>query len=257
MQRLLAALLVAISGPAAAQSLLTRDNGPMIPPPPFESTRIGVTVFSGLASNAGLPDDLRFARLAMQAGNVVSPLMLRDLADRRDGLAAQRYVDWLLTEAPDPAYSDIATYAAIAAGTGRTGYLAEFIAALYHLEPATEPAERKSLYVSVLYPHAWAGNLLALDAVIDLNGADRLFGDLSDATRTRILEIDSAQGSGRAALRMAVGLLLENPRDAAEEAMIDDYLTRAMSGDHLGIRVTAANLLAGRGSAAVDGVLAR
>jgi hypothetical protein len=257
MQRLLAAVLLAIAGPAAAQSLTSGGKGPMIPPPPFESTQIGVTVFPGLTSNAGLPDDLRFGRLAMQAGNVVSPAMLRDLADRRDGLAAQRYVDWLLTEAPAPTRSDIAAYAAIAAGTGRTAYLNEFIAALYDLDPATEPAERKSLYISVLYPHAWAGNLLALDAVIDLNGEGRLFGDLSDATRARILDMDAAQGNGRAALRLAVGLLLQQPRDPEQEALINDYLTRAMSGDHLGIRVTAANLLATRDPSAVAGELAR
>jgi hypothetical protein len=255
MYRVLVALLATLATPALAQAQGATADRPMMTPPPFESTRIGVTVFPGLTSNAGLPDDLRFGRLALQAGNVVSPDMLRDLADRRDGLAAQRYVDWLLTEAPAPPPSDIATYAAIAAGTGRTNYLAEFIAALYALDPATEPEDRVSLYISVLYPHAWAGNLLALDAVIDHNGPGRLFGDLSDATRTRILDMDSAEGNGRAALRLALGLMLQQPRSASDDAQIDAYLARAMSGNNLGIRVTAANLLAARSPAAVDGVL--
>ncbi len=249
-----ALLMSTLAAPLAAQSLVDLGDRPMMVPPPFDSTRIGVIVFASLASNAGLPDDLRFARLAMQAGNVVSPSMLRDLADRRDGLAAARYVDWLLTESPAPTASDIATYAAIAAGTGRSAYLAEFVEALYHLDPATEPDNRKSLYISVLYPHAWAGNLLALDAVIDLNGDDRLFGALSDATRDRILEQDD---TGRAALRLAVGLLLKSPRSSQDEAMIDTYLARAMSADNLGLRVTAANLLASRDPAATAGVLVR
>jgi hypothetical protein len=249
-----ALLACTLAAPVAAQSLVALGDRPMMVPPPFESTRIGVTVFPSLATNAGLPDDLRFARLAMQAGNVVSPTMLRDLADRRDGLAAARYVDWLLTEAPAPTASDIATYAAIAAGTGRTSYFAEFVEALYHLDPATEPDDRKALYISVLYPHAWEGNLLALDAVIDLNGPDRLFGALSDATRDRILEQDD---SGRAALRLALGLLLKSPRSDDDEATINAYLTRAMGADNLGLSVTAANLLAARDPGATAGVLAR
>jgi hypothetical protein len=251
----LAALLTLFfPAPASAQSLADLGDRPFMTPPPFETTQISVTVFPSLASNRGLPDDLRFARLALQAGNVVSPSILRDLADRRDGMAAARYVDWLLTEAPAPSPSDVATYAAIAAGTGRGAYVDDFIDALYALDPATEPEERRSLYISVLYPHAWAGNLSALDAVIDLNGEDRLFGPLSEATRARILEMDQ---SGRAAMRLALGLLLKDSPTEADAAQIDLYLALAAESDMLNISTMAANLIEMRNPGAASGRLAR
>lgn len=250
----LAPLLIALAAPVHAQSLAASGDRPFMTAPPTETTTISVTVFPTLASNRGLPDDLRFARLAMQAGNVVPPPMLRDLADRRDGLAAARYVDWLLTEAPAPAASDIATYAAIAVGTGRDAYLDEFLDTLVLLDPATEPDDRKSLYISVLYPHAWAGNLLALDAVIDLNGEGRLFGPLSDATLARILETDP---SGRAALRLALGLLLKDRPTAADQAKIDRFLALAADSDLLNVSTMAANLMEVRSPGAAAGRLAR
>jgi hypothetical protein len=251
---LLTGLLLALSAPAAAQSLLDLGDRPFMTAPSFESTRISVTVFPSLASNRGLPDELRFARLAMQAGNVVPPTILRDLADRRDGLAAARYVDWLIVQSPPAPASDVATYAAIAAGTGRDAYLDDFIDALYALDPATEPDDRKSLYLSVLYPHAWAGNLLALDAVIDLNGEDRLFGPMSDATRDRILATDPG---GRAALRLALGLLLKDNPTAADAARLDGYLALAADSDLLHIATMAANLMEQRNPGAAAGRLAR
>lgn len=247
-------VLMAMAPAALAEGTLP---GALLPPPPAETARIGVTVFAGLQSNTGLPDRLRDGRAALHAGAPIIPAMLRDLADRRDGLAAQRLLNWLLTEAEDPSPSDIATYAAIAAGTGRTTSFDDFVAALYQLDPATESSERKRLYMAVLYPHAWAGNLLALDAVVDLNGPGRLFGELSDATRERILEADAAAGMGRAALRLAINLLAQPTRNDREEAQVDAYLTRAMAGADVMIRTIAANLLDARQPGAADGVLAR
>jgi hypothetical protein len=243
MRLTLAALLVAFASPAGAQ-IIAADALPLMPPPPHETTRIGVTVFPGLASNAGLPDRLRAARQAMHRGETLPPETLRELADRRDGLAAQRYVDWLRVDAGSP--TDIATYAAIAAGTGRIALLDDFIAALYHLDPATEPAERTSLYMTVLYAHAWEGNLLALDAVVDLNGDDRLFGALSERTRDRIFAADTAHAPGRGALRLALSLLSTEHRSLAQEALLDAALAHAAASGHPGNSAIAVSLLARR-----------
>lgn len=247
MRLALAALLFALATPAGAQ-IIAADTLPLMPPPPHEATRIGVTVFPGLASNAGLPDRLRAARQAMHRGEPLPPETLRELADRRDGLAAQRYVDWLQANAAAP--SDIATYAAIASGTGRIALLDDLIDALYLLDPATEPSTRTDLYMTVLYAHAWAGNLLALDAVVDLNGEDRLFGALSDRTRDRIFAADTAHAPGRAALRLALSLLAKPQRSPAQDALLDAALAHAAACAHPGNGAIAASLLAQRAPAA-------
>jgi hypothetical protein len=241
MRRTLAAALIALAAPATAQTVVP-DAVALLPPPPADTARIAVTVFPGLASNEGLPERLRAARQAMHRGDPLAPETLRELADRRDGLAAQRYVDWLRTHGGTA--SDLATYAAIAAGTGRIALFDDFVAALYDLDPATEPQDRTNLYMTVLYAHAWEGNLLALDAAVDLNGAGRLFGALSDRTRDRILAADAAHAQGRAALRMALSLMAANPRSPAQEALLTDALAQAAASSHPGTGAIAASLIA-------------
>lgn len=248
MRLTLAALLIALVTPAAAQ-VLAPDAVTLLPPPPGESTRIAVTVFPGLASNAGLPDRLRAARQAMHRGEPLAPETLRELAERRDGLAAQRYVNWLRVNGGSA--SDLATYAAIAAGTGRIALFDDFVAALYDLDPGTEPTDRTNLYMTVLYAHAWEGNLLALDAVVDLNGEDRLFGALSDRTRDRIFAADAAHAQGRASLRMALSLLSTDNRSPAQEALLADALAHAAASTHPGTGAIAASLIARRDPAPV------
>ena len=213
----------------------------LMPPDPADR-QISVVVTPGLASNAGLPDALKLTRQAMLDGTEISAADLRALAERNDGLAALKYVRLLLADPAAPA-SDIAYYGAIAVGTGRVWPLPDAIAAMRLLDPATEPVERIRAYVRMLYPHAWAGNALALDAVIDLNGEGRLFGALSEETRLKILAQDQINGEGRAVMRMALALLSQPSRTPAEEALVDDYLTRATAVDNLAVRVTAANLL--------------
>lgn len=213
----------------------------LMPPDPADR-QISVVVSPGLASNAGLPDDLRLARENMQAGQDISAAELRALADRNDGLAAQKYVRLLLAD-PAATASDIAYYATVAVGTGRVWSMPDAVAAMRLLDPATEPVERTRAYVRMLYPHAWAGNALALDAVIDLNGEGRLFGALSEETRLKILEQDAINADGRAVMRLALALLSQPSRTPEQEALVDDYLTRAAAVTNLAISVTAANLL--------------
>lgn len=216
-------------------------NLPM-PPDPADQ-QISVVVTPGRARNAGLSDALRQARQTMLDGTEISPADLRALADLNDGLAAQKYVRLLLTD-PTATPSDIAYYGTVAVATGRIWSLPAAIAAMRLLDPTTEPVERNRAYVRMLYPHAWAGNALALDAVIDLNGEGRLFGALSEETRLKILAQDAINGDGRGVMRMALSLLSQPSRTPEQEALVDDYLTRAAAVvDNLAISATATNLL--------------
>jgi len=211
--------------------------------PSVESTQISVVINPGRRSNAGLPADLRAARTAMLDGVDIPPDLLRSLAERGDGLAAQKYVR-LLTADPVASASDIAYFATLAVTTGRVWTLPDAVAAMRLLDPATEPADRIRAYVAMLYPHAWAGNAIALDAVIDLNGEGRLFGPLSATTRARILAADALIGDRRAVFRMALNLLDQPALSDADRALARGYLEQATASNHLGVRVTADTLLA-------------
>jgi len=133
----------------------------------------------------------------------------------------------------------------VAVGTGRVWTLPEAVEAMRRLDPATEPPERVRAHMAMLYPHAWAGNALALEALIDLNGEGRLFGPLSAATRERVLEQGDRAGDGRAALRLALKDLQEGgPTNLARDDLARDALARAMAGDDLAVQAVADNLLA-------------
>ena len=218
------------------------------------SRQISVKVSAGLTKTRKLPTPaLRAARKAMLAGTEIGPADLRALADHGDGLAAQKYVRLLATAIPPADPSDIAYYGSLAVSTGRVWSLPQAVAAMRQLDPETEPSKRKRAYIAMLYPHAWAGNTLALDAVIDLNGEGRLFGPMSEATRKRILEVDAKTG-GRIFLRLALGLMQKPDRSPAEDAQLRDYLARAAKTDNLAVKTTSSNLLAlldGAGTKAV------
>jgi len=241
------ATLLAAPPVAAQTATITLDI-----PADAASRQISVKVTPGLAHTRKLPTAaLRVARRTMLDGKDIGADDLRALADQNDGLAALKYTRLLV--ASGATASDIAYYGSIAVATGRVWVLPDTVAAMRRLDPGAESAARKNAYVAMLYPHAWAGNGLALDAVIDLNGEGRLFGPMSDATRLRILEQGEANGDGRAALRLALTLLQARPptasgpdasgRNAADDALLRDYLERAMAGSNLEVRATAANLL--------------
>lgn len=212
---------------------------------PAESERrqISVVVKPGLKQSGKLPAALRTAREKMQAGEEIAEQDLRALADRWDGLAAQKYVRVLLPRGMAQNASEIAYFASIAVSTGRVWTLPEAVEAMRLLDPQTEPAARKRTYIAMLYAHAWAGNSVALDAVIDFNGEGRLFGPLSEKTRARILAQGDKNGDGRAALRLALRLLDQAERTPAETALLQAYLARAKAGNTLAVQATAANLL--------------
>jgi hypothetical protein len=180
----------------------------------------------------------------MQDGQEISESDLRTLADLWDGVAALRLVR-LLEEKGDRALAaDIAWYGTIAVSTGRVWPLEATIAALHELNPATVLEERMTLYRDMLYAHAWAGNSLALDAVIDLNGEGKLFGPMSEETKAKVLEMGDAIGDGRIALRMALALWQNADSLAADDTLLQDYLDRAIAGNNLVVRTTALNLQA-------------
>ncbi|WP_425100798.1 hypothetical protein [Tropicibacter sp. S64] len=237
--RLLSVLLVLLAGQASAQVI----------PLPFtdsaETRQISVTVTPDRRSMKGLSADLVRARTAMHQNAEVSDEALRRLADMGDGLAAQRYVRRLIAQGRAvTAASDVAYYSAIAVGAGRVWTLPDMIAAMTRLDPETESRDRIRLYIKVLYAHAWAGNTLALDAVVDFNGEGKLFGALSDRTRAKILAQGEENADGKVELRMAMVLLEQQDLSAEARNRAKGLLEQAAQSRHLGIMTTAENLLA-------------
>jgi len=211
-------------------------------PPDPEAAQISVVTDKGLTKTKYLPTAaLRNARRALLAGERLDDATLRALADRRDGNAAWRLVKRL--RAQNAAPSDIAHYAAVAAGQGRIHALDTMIDAMARLDPDTEPPARLRQLVGVLYAHAWAGNSLALDAVIAFNGEGRLLGPLSDATRARILK-QAARLDGRVELRLALDILAQDAPDAGDLARVRGYLDRAGQSKTLAVQTTAQNVIA-------------
>jgi hypothetical protein len=209
-----------------------------------EDLAIGVTVSEGLRSMARVPTEpLRVARRAMQAGQEIAPDDLRALAELGDGLAAQRLVKHLqMTAGSD---SDVARFAGIAVATGRIGMLPAMVDALGRLDPATEPPDRIAGHVAALYPQAWAGNPLALEALVQLNGAGRLFGALSDKTRQRLEAMAEDRGDGRLYLTLA----LNEMSPGGDAARAEGYVRRAAEGSNPMVRMAAETLIANRGLA--------
>lgn len=248
--RILILLAAALPGIVAAES-----PSPQVPSLAGSSDpaarQISVTAQTGLTRTVDLPtESLQEARRDLLADLPLSDADLRALADHWDGLAALRYVRRLIDSQPHGSDSDIAYYGSIAVATGRIWPLADVTAALRRLDPVTEPPERIMVYADMLYAHAWAGNSLALDAVIDLNGEGRLFGPLSDATRARLLEIGDKRGDGRVALHMAMSLLQAPSLTEDQRRHARNYLNRAQGGNDLSVQTVAATLLR-----RLDGVL--
>ena len=237
--RMLAVVLCLALGAGAAQAQFI----PVTIPDDPETRKISVVVRPGLARTRDLPGQtLRDARKAMIAKEPVSEEDLRKLAEYRDGLAAARYADLLVQRDSVGLASDIAHFYGVAVGTGRAYALPGMIAAMRHLDSTTEPAARMNHLISVLYPYAWAGNSLALDAVIEFNGEGRLFGKLSETTRLRILE-QAKGGNGRVELRMALDILARDTKIAKELDRARGYLERAVQSPLLAVQTTARNLL--------------
>lgn len=238
MLRIFLCLCVFCATPAVAQNI----------PLPFlsdiETRRISVTVTPDRRSMRGLSTSLIAARNQMHAHQPVSDANLIKLSEAGSGLAAQIYVRRLIsTGAAVHVQSDVAYYSAIAVGTGRVWTLPDMIKAMMRLDPASEPHVRLRKYIQVLYPYAWAGNALALDAVVEFNGKGRLFGELSDSTRDKILEQSQRNGDGRVELRLAVALLEQADLTKEQQNRARSLLQRAQTSSHLGIRTSAQNLL--------------
>jgi hypothetical protein len=236
--RTLAVLVLLAAVPAAADMIL--------PPIPYDAAGAKISVITATplsGTNKLPPGDMRKARKAMIAGAEISDQMLRDLADQGDALAAQKYVQRLVDRGISRNASDIAYYGSFAVGTGKVFLLKDTIAAMRLLDPATEPQARRDAYVAMLYPHAWAGNTLALDAVIGMNGEGRLFGPMTDETRAKFTEVGERLGGPRFALRQALIYLQNQPLTAGDRAEARRSLAIAAQSDDLSIRVTAENLL--------------
>lgn len=237
----LALLLPAHQG----QAQVLRQSVPMTIAADPALERISVKITPGLTKTRAVRDkSLQLARVDMLAGKEIRDEDLRGLALLYDGLAAQKYVRRLEAMGPAEHASDIAYFGSIAVSTGRIWTLPAAVEAMHRLDPATEPAERTKVYMAMLYPHAWAGNSLALDALIDFNGDGRLFGPMSERTRDRIIAQGEKAGDGRVLLRLAL-TLLQNPDISVEErAQAASYLRQSLAVNNLAVQTVAKTLLA-------------
>ncbi|MEM9248563.1 MAG: hypothetical protein AAGB05_07680 [Pseudomonadota bacterium] len=244
MRRLGVALALALGvGLAPGGSMATAQTVPFPFEPDREARQLSVTVTPDRRSMRGLSPSLRTARAAMHAGETIADQDLARLAEAGDGLAAQTLARRLVAQ-PEADPSDVAYYSALAVMTGRVWTLPQMVRAMRQLTPGQEPSDRVRAYIRALYPHAWEGNTLALDAVVAFNGEGRLFGALSDRTRERILERSARDGEGRAELRLAVARLEAGVETAQARAEVRALLERAEASTHLGIRTAAQNLIA-------------
>lgn len=209
------------------------------------SRQIAVKINPGIKTKSLPRASLRKARENLLAKREISETDLRALAEHGDGLAALKYVRILVSrhQGQREHASDIAYFGAIAVGNGRVWPLKDMIDAMHSLSPETEPKSRIKKHISVLYPHAWAGNSLALDALVDFNGEGKLFGKLSDKTRQRILGQSKKNGVGRIELRMAVNILIKPEMSSADKRQAHRYLTLATATENFAIKATAENLL--------------
>ena len=240
---MMVAALLFPAGQSQGQTL--RQSVPMTIEADPALTRISVKVTPGLTKTRTLRDkSLQLARVDMLAGKEIGDDALRGLALHQDGLAAQKYVRRLVAMGPADHASDIAYFGSIAVSTGRVWTLPDAVEAMHRLDPETEPAERVKVYMAMLYPHAWAGNSLALDALIDFNGDGRLFGPMSDRTRDRLVEQGEKAGDGRVLLRLALILLQKPDISLEEKALAASYLHRSLAVNNLAVQTVAKTLLA-------------
>jgi hypothetical protein len=240
--RLAIVLLLALVLPHTLRAQ-TRDIAVAAPIDAADS-KISVVVFAALSHTNKLPTPaLRQARKDMLDDKPVSDDDLRALAQHHDGLAAQKLVQRLVAAGMNAHASDIAYYGSIAVSTGRVQSLRPAVTAMEQLDPATEPPERVKVYAAMLYAHAWAGNALALDAVMALNGEGKLFGPLSDKTRAKIEEQGRKAGDGHVALRLAVNLMARADAPPANLQQARTYLEQAATSKHLSVSATATNML--------------
>lgn len=236
-----AGMILALS--VATQAVGQSTSLPVPIPLDKESRQVSVVVDEGLKSMSRLPKSLKDARQAMFDGAQVEAEDLKRLADYKDTLAAAKYVEILMARGIENAPSDVAYYSSIAVGGGRVWVLPEMVQAMRLLDPKTEPKARISQYIKVLYPHAWAGNSLALEAVMEFNGEGRLFGPLSSATKAKIDAQLEMQEVGHFDLQRAVNILRKPNLTKEELGEARALLDRASQAEHLAVATTAANLL--------------
>lgn len=214
----------------------------LVLPAPPESRKITVVVDRGITHTRQLRSPhLRYLRKQMVGKAAMAEADLRKLADAKDSLAALKMVKLLRTRDLRKNASDMAFYASIAAGAGRKGMLKDFIEALYLLDPKTEPKARISQYIRILYGHAWAGNTMAQDAMIALNGPGQLFGPMGVGTRERIVA-QAADNHGRLVLSLAITDLGREGLTAGDLTRVIGYLTLAERHGDPALRTMAHSL---------------
>lgn len=187
-------------------------------------------------------EHLRALRKRMNSGAEMSNRDLRELADAADGMAAFQYAKRLEATGKDTLLPDAAHYYAIASYTDRD-YAVKRLASLLNSDKVTLGPGRLRSALDALTRQATTGNTDAAIALSQMYDRGHPFGRDPVAMRRWLAEAAKA-GSGPAALKLALALML--PQDGAlpDLAAAREALTLLATQDNPGMKATAATLLA-------------
>lgn len=218
-------------------------SAPLVAQESIEPHRITVEMVRGIRSSTELPtEELIAARRALAAGQRISTVKLRTLADIGDGFAALRFAQWLDRQGDSVPASDVAHYYGMAAATGRGGAIANLIKALDRIPEGELGPRRLNVFKNVILTYARAGNSHAIDAVFRYHTQGAPFGPL-DNELARIVERAGGDAAAELALQLAVILLRAPVKTEADLDEADGLLQTALTSSSLTTQVTAQNLI--------------
>lgn len=226
--------------PAAAQ-VVDANGGRNTGDP--STRRLSIQVVPGITSPRQLEDEtLQRARTALAQGGPISFTHLRALADRRDGFAAYRLAEFLMSQDNPALAADAALYFSIAAGTGRGGAMGGMIKAIDLIDPETASPARLQVLLDMLLTYAQAGNSQAVTAALRYHLTGAPFGPLEEHV-DMLVSAAGPSSSAPVALQMATAILQAERLTRGELQRARDFLMIAKDAETLSTALTATNLL--------------
>lgn len=186
--------------------------------------------------------ELRQNRKKMQAGQYLTFIEMRDLADAGDGLAAFRYGNRLVALEDPALLDDAAMYYASAVFTGREYAVGPMIKILER--PDFDAGDKRLTHIeNAMRTMSIQGIEKASDALSTFYEQGHPFGRHPERVRTLLLERAEA-GDGEAAIRLASEVMVNDGSTDVSEDRLRQVLTMAsQNAETLGSRAVANSLL--------------
>jgi hypothetical protein len=185
---------------------------------------------------------LALIRKRLIAHRRVSTAELRRLADAGDSLGSFAFGKWLAGQGDSKLVSDALHYFAMAAISGRDYAVRPILELVSRPDAVISPAHLKQAE-SALSMRAARGNNVAIDGLVRLYSSARPFGAKPEEA-ARLLSARAAKGNSDAAYRLAMMKLSARDKSPGATPEIIRYLEIAERGGTLGVKASAANLLA-------------